>query len=259
MINKIIACKKADLAGQKKLLPVERLKELMTGNLPSRPLASALRRPGQVTIIAEVKRASPLKGILNKNLDPLRMAQEYGEAGAAAISVLTEERFFLGRPSDLVSVRSETALPVLRKDFIIDPYQIFESRVLGADAVLLIAAVLQGGQLAELKALADELGMSCLIEVHTEAELYRSLSAGAEIIGINNRDLGTFKTDLNKTLTLSKLIDGQKVTVVSESGIRSRNDIEMLKECGVHAALVGEALVCRPDPGRALKELKGCV
>lgn len=255
ILQEIIANKKIELACRKEAIPLLELEASLPGLSPLRPMASALRRPGQVAIIAEAKKASPSKGILCQDFDPVRIARKYELAGAAAISVLTEEKFFLGHPSYLTKVKKATGIPVLRKDFIIDPYQIFESRVLGADAVLLIAATLSGEQLKDLRMLAAELGLSCLVEVHTESELNLALSAKADIIGINNRDLNTFETDLNKTFNLIGLIHDHSITVVSESGIKTHADIMRLKEGGVHAALVGEALVRSADPGEALKEL----
>jgi indole-3-glycerol phosphate synthase len=257
MLNKIVAHKKTELSRRKDIVPLNFIEDILTGFLPPRPLARALRRPGQVAVIAEVKKASPSKGILCKDFNPVRMAGEYERGGAAAISVLTEEKFFLGHHSHLSLVKKATVLPVLRKDFIIDPYQIYESRALGADAVLLIAAILPGKQMEELMSLAGELGMATLVEIHTEQELEHALSAGAGLIGINNRDLKTFAIDLKKTFELSGLIDKQNVTVVSESGITSRADILRLKDKGVHAALVGEALVCHVCPGEGLRELTG--
>jgi len=257
ILQKIITCKKFELARRKEQFPLEDLKALLSGLSAPRPLVPALRRPGKVAVIAEVKKASPSKGILCCNFDPAQIAQAYEKAGAAAISVLTEEKFFFGHPSHLGFVREVTTVPILRKDFIIDPYQIYESRVLGADAVLLITAVLSDAQLVELRALAGELGLSCLVETHTAVELARAVAAGAEIIGINNRDLNTFVTDLSRTFNLTGLIDNPEITVVSESGIKSRADILRLSEHGVHAALVGEALVRRDDPGEALRELIG--
>jgi len=257
MLNKIIANKKVKLLKRKEMYPPGALKALLPGFSPPLPLLPALRRPGRVAIIAETKKASPSRGILCGNFDPVKLAWEYETAGAAAISVLTEEEFFLGHPSHLASVKRAVKIPVIRKDFIIDPYQVYESRALGADAVLLIVAVLSFGQLKELIELAAELGLSCLVEVHKEPELERAFRAGADIIGINNRDLNTFTTDLNRTFDLLKFIDKQKYTVVSESGIKSHADIMMLKDNGVHAALVGEALVRSVFPGEALKQLDG--
>jgi len=257
ILREIIACKKMKLTGWKKMLPMDNLKALLPGLPPPRLLAPVLRRPGRVAIIAEIKQASPSKGVLCRNFDPVQMARAYASAGAAALSVVTEENFFLGHASHLAAVREVTGLPLLRKDFIFEPYQIYESRVLGADAVLLIAAVLSAQKIKELMELAGELGLSCLVEVHTEKELYRVLSTGAEIVGINNRDLSTFKTDLSTTFNLIKLVDPSKITVVSESGIKSRDDILRLGGWGAHAALVGETLVRCAGPGRKLKELQG--
>lgn len=257
MLNKIVAHKKIELSRRKEIVPLNFIEDIIFDNYPPRHLARALRRPGQVAVIAEVKKASPSKGVLCEDFNPVRIAREYERAGAAAISVLTEEKFFLGHHSHLSLVKKATVLPVLRKDFIIDPYQIYESRALGADAVLLIAAILPGKQMEELMSLAGELGMAALVEIHTEQELEHALSAGAALIGINNRDLKTFATSLERTFELSGLIDKQNVTVVSESGIASRADILRLKKKGVHAALVGEALVRRVSPGEGLKELTG--
>lgn len=257
ILQKIVAHKEVELARCKVDTPLRALEALLPGLPATRPLAPALRRAGEVAIIAEAKKASPSKGILCHDFDPVKIAWEYEQAGAAAVSVLTEEKFFLGHPSYLASVRKAVDIPVLRKDFIIDPYQIYQSRVIGADAVLLIAAVLSGEQLAELKSLAGELGLTCLVEVHQADELDCALSAGAEIIGINNRDLNTFETDLDNTFSLIRKIDTEKITVVSESGIKTRADILKLMKAGVHAALVGETLVRRGEFGGALRELLG--
>lgn len=258
ILQKILANKKLEVARRQSTTSLKALQSLLPGLPAPRPLGPALRRPGEVAVIAEVKKASPSKGVLRQDLDPGQTALEYQRYGAAAVSVLTEEKFFLGHPSYLVVIKDEISLPVLRKDFIIDPYQIYESRVLGADAVLLIAAALPGGQLAELIELAAGLGLSCLVEVHTEEELDRVLAAGADLIGINNRDLHTFETDLARTFSLAGRLKNQDVTIVSESGIKDRSDILRLKEIGVHAVLVGEALVRHPSPGLALRALLGC-
>lgn len=255
ILDKILAHKREELKSLKDIVPLDLLKESLPGLPLTRPLAPSIRRPGQVVIIAETKKASPSKGLLCNNYDPAKIAQAYELAGAAAVSVLTEEKFFLGHPSHLALVRKAVGIPVLRKDFIIDPYQIYESRLLGADAVLLIVAALPSERLAELKGLAGELGMSCLVEVHTEQELEQALSSGADIIGINNRNLNSFETDLNVTFSLLGLIDLKKITVVSESGVRSHTDILKLKDSGVHAALVGEALMRCDKPGEGLIKL----
>jgi len=257
ILSKIIANKAQELAVRKKEMPCEALETLIPALPPPQPLGPSLRLPGQVAIIAEAKKASPSKGIICRKYEPEQLARTYELNGAAAISVLTEEKFFLGHPSHLNRVKKVTKLPVLRKDFIIDPYQIYESRVLGADAVLLITAALTREQLVEFQELAARLGLSCLVEVHTETELISALTSGADIIGINNRNLRTFDTDLNTTFSLRNLIKDDRVTVVSESGIKNRQDIVRLQEYGVHAALVGEALVGRTDPGAGLNELRG--
>ncbi|HOV80872.1 MAG TPA: indole-3-glycerol phosphate synthase TrpC [Bacillota bacterium] len=255
ILKKIVENKKIQLARRKESVPVSVMESLLSGLPRPRPLIPALRRPdGEVAVIAEIKRASPSKGILCENFNPAEMAREYERGGAAAVSVLTEENFFLGHHSHLYFARKATVLPILRKDFVIDSYQLYESRVLGADAVLLIAAVLTERRLRKLMNLAGELGMSCLVEIHTGEELEQALGAGAKIIGINNRDLNTFATDLNRTFALAGLIDRQKVVVVSESGIKSCEDISRLRDMGVHAVLVGEALVRRESPGEILRK-----
>lgn len=257
ILEQIVAHKKKELVERKQVMPLASLETRLPDSLPIRSFAAALRRPGRVTIIAEAKKASPSRGILRHSYNPAELAVQYQEAGAAAVSVLTEEKFFLGHPSHLAMVREAVRLPVLRKDFIIDPYQIYESLILGADAVLLITSVLADKELAQLKALAEGMGMSCLVEVHTEEELSRALAAGAGLIGINNRDLRTFETDLDRTFRLAERIDRETITVVSESGIKEHNDILRLLESGIHAALVGEVLASNPAPGRALMTLAG--
>ncbi|TEB05325.1 Indole-3-glycerol phosphate synthase [Pelotomaculum schinkii] len=257
ILEQIVAHKKKELVERKQVMPLAFLETRLPDSPPARNFTAALRRPGRVAIIAEAKKASPSKGILRQSYNPVELAVQYQGAGAAAVSILTEEKFFLGHPSHLAMVREAVHLPLLRKDFIIDPYQIYESLILGADAVLLIASILTDEELAQLKALAEGMGMSCLVEVHTEEELDRALAAGAEMIGINNRDLKIFKTDLTHTFRLAELIDRENITVVSESGIKDHNDILRLLESGIHAALVGEALSANPFPGRALLKLAG--
>ncbi|MBM4444135.1 MAG: indole-3-glycerol phosphate synthase TrpC [Chloroflexi bacterium] len=207
-----------------------------------------------VRLIAEMKRASPSKGWLCPRLDAGMMALRYARGGAAAVSVLTERTRFKGDRADLTAARLATELPVLCKDFILDEYQIHEARFWGADAVLLIASLLSSDEMRAFIGMAEGLGMAALVEVHTEAEVEKALSAKAAIVGINNRSLADFSVDLGTTLTLRPLIpDG--ITVVSESGIRSRADISALRAAGVNAFLVGEALVTSPDPEARLQEL----
>ena len=211
---------------------------------------------GDVNIIAEVKRASPSKGIIRKDYDPAGLAAIYEENGASAVSVLTEERFFQGSLSHLSEVRGAVGLPLLRKDFIVAPYQVFEARAAGADAILLIVAALDDAKLTELFNISTSLDMAVLVEVHTAGELRRALKAGAEIIGINNRDLKTFTTDLSTTIELVKDISAPTV-VVSESGINTASDISKLRGAGVHSFLIGEAFLREDDPASKLRELRG--
>jgi len=207
-------------------------------------------------VIAEVKRSSPSKGRIREDFDPLAIAFLYEENGAAAISVLTDEPFFEGKKEYLSGIRGRVSLPLLRKDFIIDPYQLCETRIIGADAVLLIAAILEGAKLAYMIEMAESLGIASLVEVHSGEELERAVAAGAEIIGINNRNLQTFHVDLNTTIELVSRIPEGKV-VISESGIETRGDVERLMSKGVHVFLVGETLMRAPDVGAKIRELLG--
>lgn len=209
-----------------------------------------------MSVIAEIKKASPSKGLLCPDLDPCRLAGSYAAGGAAALSVITEQDFFLGDPEHLSRVVEAVDLPVLRKDFIIDPVQVSETAALGADALLLIAAILDKERLGELLSLTWELGMEALVEVHDEAEVQVALDVGANIIGINNRDLKTFQTDLNTTARLTSLVPPDRI-LVSESGIRSRRDVLFLENLGVYALLVGEELVRSRDPEERLRQLRG--
>ncbi len=222
---------------------------------PPRSLKEALDRPG-LQVIAEVKARSPSRGPLREDLDPVRLAATYAQAGAAAISVLTDERYFGGSLEHLWSIRRglPDSPPLLRKDFIIDPYQVYEARAHGADAVLLICAALDGPSLASLLDLARDLGMEALVEVHNSQEVAMAVAAGASVIGINNRDLHTFRVDLETTARLRPLIPSG-VAVVAESGIHTGEDAARMAALGVNAILVGEALVTSPDPAAKLWEL----
>jgi indole-3-glycerol phosphate synthase len=211
---------------------------------------------GWTAVIAEVKKGSPSKGVIRADFDPLAIAETYQDNGATCLSVLTDEHFFLGHLNYLGKIREVVGLPLLRKDFICDPYQIYEARVAGADAVLLIAAMLDAGQLAEYNALAAELHLDVLMEVHDEVELGMALATGCELIGINNRNLRTFSTDLATTERLLPLIpDGR--FVVAESGIASRSDVLRLQRAGARGFLVGESLMREDDIGAKLRELQG--
>lgn len=221
-----------------------------------RDFAAALRRPG-VSLLAEFKRRSPSKGDINVTADPRKVAQQYEAAGAAAISVLTDRPFFGGDLRDLVAAREVCHLPVLRKDFIVDPVQVAESAgPEGPDALLLIAAVLEVGELRALRELASRCGQAALVEVHDEADLEKALASGAEILGINNRDLRTFSVSLETTLRLRPQVPAG-VPVVAESGIHTADDVRRLRDASVDAMLVGEALMAAPDPKAKLAELLG--
>lgn len=253
MLNQIIAEKREELERVKKSLPLSNLKERVAQRKAPLDFASAIDR-GSIRLIAEVKRASPSRGILCPDFNPVALARIYADGGAAAISVLTETNYFQGSLDHLAVIREEVRLPLLRKDFIFDPYQVYESCAYGADALLLIVAILSEEQFEELLSLSRSLGLSCLVEVHNESEVERALISGARIIGINNRDLDTFKVDINTTHRLRPLIPQERI-VVSESGISRREDIEKLKEWGVNAVLVGEALVTADDVPTKIREL----
>jgi indole-3-glycerol phosphate synthase len=209
---------------------------------PARDFAAALRRGDHVALIAEVKKASPSKGVLVEHFDPVAIGTTYAQNGASAISVLTDTPFFQGRLADMQQVREAVPVPVLRKDFIIAEHQIYEARASQADAVLLIVMALEDAQIRDLQALIHELGMAALVEVHHEQELERALKAGARLIGVNNRDLRTFHEDLGTTARVARLVPPE-VTLVAESAIRSAEDVRRMGELGAHAVLVGEGLV----------------
>ncbi len=211
---------------------------------------------GWTAVIAEIKKGSPSKGVIRENFDPLEIAETYLDNGATCLSVLTDEHFFMGHLSYLGKIREVVSLPLLRKDFICDPYQIYEARVAGADAILLIAAMLDAGQLAEYNALAGELHLDVLLEVHDESELELALTTDCELIGINNRNLQTFETDLATTERLLPLIPAGHF-VVAESGIACRTDVLRLQQAGARGFLVGESLMRADDIGTKLRELQG--
>jgi indole-3-glycerol phosphate synthase len=253
MLNRIIAEKKEEVAQRKKSQPISALKELIARREAPLDFAFALRGDG-VRLIAEIKRASPSRGVLCPNFNPVMLAKIYADNGAAAISVLTEKNYFQGSLEHLAAVRAKVTVPLLRKDFVLDPYQVYESCACGADALLLIMAILSQAQLEKLLSLSRNLGLSCLVEVHNEDEVKRALDSGAEIIGINNRDLKTFDVDINTTRRLRPVISEGKI-VVSESGISNRSDVEKLKGWGVNAVLIGEALVTASDIPTKMREL----
>lgn len=254
ILDKIVETKKEEVAQAKRKKTLAGLQDTIGELSPCRNFIAALNG-SDCAIIAEVKCASPSRGRLVENFDPLKIAAAYEQNGAAAISVLTDEKYFLGSKEYLTRIKKEVELPLLRKDFIIDPYQIYESRVIGADAVLLIVRCL-GAKLNDFIGLAGQLGLAALTEVHTGPELDIALAAGADIIGINNRNLDTFVTDINTCKELARSIPAGIVTV-AESGIRNRDDIENIMQSGIRAFLIGEALVTSDDIGRKLKEFQG--
>ncbi|MBI4594861.1 MAG: indole-3-glycerol phosphate synthase TrpC [Candidatus Tectomicrobia bacterium] len=257
ILQKIVDKKKITLEEEKKALPLVILKEEIEKRERPRSLKRSLAESGTTNIIAEIKQASPSLGIIRQEgFDPVGLADLYEKNGAKAISVITEKSFFLGDLEYLKNVKRKTGLPVLRKDFLWDEYQLYQSRAFGADAILLIAAILELERLRELLNLAAELGMEVLLEVHDERELDLVLKTNSEIIGINNRNLKTFQVTLDTTQRLMALIPKEK-TIVSESGIKGRADILTLEQYGVKAFLVGETLMRAPDTGRALRELIG--
>lgn len=255
ILDDIVQVKKQELRKNKEIRKFADLKAKARAAAPLKPFE--LRRPGAVSIIAEVKRASPTKGVFKADLDPADQAVKYREGGAAAISVLTDEQFFKGSVDDLRAARNAAGIPILRKDFVIDEYQLYEARVMLADCALLIVRILDKAQLRDYIALAkEELKIATLVEVHTEKELDAALDAKAQLIGINNRDLDTFKVTLETTARLRPVIPADRV-VVSESGISTRGDMVLLKNMKVDAALIGEELVKAADPTAKLKELLG--
>lgn len=256
ILDEIMRWKREELPKKKRETPIELVRAQLLVAPPVRPFRAVLRPSpaGVPALIAEVKRASPSKGLLRHRFDALEIATTYEQNGAAALSVLTDQHFFQGNMGVLQAVREAVALPVLRKDFIFDPYQIYEARAGGADALLLIVGLLGDRALRDLLALTRELGMEALVEVHDEAEVERALAAEAAIIGINNRDLRTFEVDFETTARLRPRIPAG-VTVVAESGIRTPGDVQRLGAMGVDAMLVGETLVRAKDVGAKVREL----
>jgi indole-3-glycerol phosphate synthase len=259
ILEKILAVKRDEVAAAKKRKPLaEMRKEAQAADKP-RDFVAALRNKidaGLPAVIAEVKKASPSKGVLRPQFDPAEIAKSYATHGAACLSVLTDVQFFMGSPEYLVQARNASGLPVLRKDFIVDPYQVYESRAMGADCVLLIVAALDNGTMAELEQTASALGMAVLVEVHDAAELDRALALKTPLLGINNRNLRTFETRLETTLSLLDRIPGDRL-VITESGILAPADVQRMRSAGVNAFLVGEAFMRAADPGAELKKLFG--
>jgi indole-3-glycerol phosphate synthase len=254
ILSRIIEEKRRVVEESKRL----RTQEELLGQIKNIPARSSFKkyisRPHHVNLIAELKKASPSKGILRGDFNPAKIAVTYQANGASAISVLTDERFFEGRLEYIKLVKEHVSLPVLRKDFIIDEYQIYESVAAGADAILLIADILSSHELQGFYNLATSLGLDCLVEVHNEEDVEKALASGAGIIGINNRDLHTFRLDLNVTQKLLRMIPPGKIRV-SESGIKTYEDVMFLKSLGVNAVLIGEAFMEAPDIGAKMREI----
>ena len=254
VLDTILARTRESVAREKERRPLDRRHPDVAGAPAVRPFAAALVRRGEMRVIAEHKRRSPSRGAIREDLAPADVARSYEAAGAAALSVLTDEPFFGGRLEHLREARAATALPALRKDFVVDPWQVAEARAAGADAVLLIVAALEDAELRQLLSEARETGVDALVEVHDQGELERALAAGARLVGVNNRDLRTLAVSLDTSLALASRIPDD-VVAVAESGIKSGQDLKRLREAGFDACLVGEHLMSAADPGGALRRL----
>ncbi|MGY8905617.1 MAG: indole-3-glycerol phosphate synthase TrpC [Burkholderiales bacterium] len=263
ILKKIIEVKREEIAKAKQRMPFAAMRADAESRVLTRDFVGALRRKinaGQAAVIAEIKKASPSKGVLREDFIPADIAQSYaegdGKVSAACLSVLTDRQFFQGSPDSLKQARASCDLPVLRKDFMVEPYQIYESRAMGADCVLLIAACLDDAQMAELEAIAQSLDMAVLVEVHDGGELARALRLKTPLIGINNRNLRSFEVSLETTLGLLREVPTDRL-LVTESGIATHADVQRLRDAGVHAFLVGEAFMRADEPGLALASLFG--
>jgi indole-3-glycerol phosphate synthase len=257
-LEEIAAFKRREVAEAKQSRPLARLERELKERTPPRGFAAAIRRSGKLSLIAEIKKASPSAGPIRPGADVAEVARVYAGAGAQAVSVLTDSQFFSGCLEDLKAVRGKISLPVLRKDFLLEEYQVVEAAAAGADAVLLIVAILEQPALKRLLALARDLSLDALVEVHSEPELQRALEAGSKVIGVNNRDLGSLQVDLKTTQQLMKKIPADRVRV-SESGIRSREDVEFVQAQGADAVLVGEELMSSEDIANKVRQLMGWV
>jgi indole-3-glycerol phosphate synthase len=261
ILNQIIAVKREEIAAAQRKMPLAAMRADAESRVLTRDFEGALRKKiaaGHSAVIAEIKKASPSKGVLRADFIPADIAQSYAEGdgttSAACLSVLTDRQFFQGQPDYLKQARASCDLPVLRKDFMVDPYQVYESRAMGADCILLIAACLEDARMAELEAVARSLDMAVLVEVHDAAELQRALKLKTRLVGINNRNLRTFEVTLDTTLGMLKDVPADRL-LVTESGILGRADVQKMRDAGVHAFLVGEAFMRADEPGLALAEL----
>jgi len=258
ILEKIVAVKREEIAAAKKKMPLDAMRADAESRVLTRNFVGAIQgkiEAGKSAVIAEIKKASPSKGVLRPGeFIPADIAQSYADSGAACLSVLTDRQFFHGQPDYLKQARASCDLPVLRKDFIVDPYQVYESRAMGADCVLLIAASLDDAQMQEFEAIARGLDMAVLVEVHDREELVRALKLKTPLVGINNRNLRTFEVSLDTTLGMLADVPKDRI-VVTESGIATKADVKTMREGGVHAFLVGEAFMRADDPGEALAQL----
>lgn len=254
ILDEIVENKKDEISKLKKLFSKKYFEGIIKDAKGPKDFAKAIKNP--VSLIAEIKKASPSAGIIRRQFYPIKIAEIYEKVGASAVSVLTDEKYFLGNIKYLKDISNAVSIPALRKDFIIDEIQIYESRANGADAILLIAGILSRDELRQFSEIADGLGMTQILEVHDEKELLKALEISPKIIGINNRDLNTFKTDINTTRKLIKLIPKDKrPIIVSESGIKTKKDIDSLKKSGANAVLIGEELMKAENPEKKIREL----
>jgi len=257
ILRRILATKRSEVEAARASVPLAEMERRARAAAAPRDFAGALRAKiaaGKPAVIAEIKRASPSKGLLRDPFEPAAIARSYAASGAACLSVLTDREYFQGAPEHLAEARAACALPVLRKDFIVEPYQVYEARALGADCILLIAAALAAGDMRGLEGIAHDLGMAVLVEVHDAAELESALTLRTPLLGINNRDLRSFETRLETTLALLPRVPQDKV-VVTESGILAPEDVKRMRAAGVRAFLVGEAFMRSAEPGKALISL----
>ena len=257
ILNRILARKAEEIEQRSRIRPLDELRTRAMQQAPARGFVRAIQREldaGNAAVIAEVKKASPSKGLIRKDFNPAAIARSYEAGGAACLSVLTDVDFFQGSNAYLTEARAACALPVIRKDFIIDPYQVYEARMIGADAILLIVAALEDGPMIEMANLAHELGMDVLVEVHDIDELERALQTDCQLIGVNNRNLRTFEVSLDTSLELKAAMPADRI-MVTESGIASRDDVTRMRSAGIHTFLVGESFMRQPDPGAALQAM----
>lgn len=256
ILDRIVKVKKQEVEQLRSALNLRQAESVIAKLPPTRGFAAALSHSEDIALIAEVKKASPSKGIIRPDFDPVRIAKQYEAAGANAISVLTDVQFFQGDSSYLSEIRKRVSLPLLRKDFVIDEYQIYEARLLGADAILLIASLLSVDELRKFQKLASELGLDALVETHNREEMKKAVTVDASLIGINNRNLQTFEVDLQTSVDLAKELPADAL-LVSESGIFANADVQFVKQAGAKAILVGESLIRSADPLVAVDELMG--